>query len=358
MRILSRYFAARFLGYFAAILFTSTLIIATIEMLLNFDDMLKAGGGVAGILTYLFLRIPSYYLRDLIPIATFLAAFVTYGVAARWMESTAIKAGGISPFRIVVPVLVGCAAVAAFAFVVNETVVLRATRQWSQLERGDDTIVSFRQGSFWYHSGRTIYNIREANRENRTLRGVRIFERDAQGRLVSRMEAHRVQIEDPQHWFFERATIYHFEPDDPSRPTRVEHARDLRQPIADTGDAALLAADSGTLSIGKILEYIAARPSSERVRRLQADLHARLADPFVPLLFVLLAIPLGLRVEATRSFASPAVQGVLTVGAFYLVRGTSTTLATEGALPVAAAPWCVVALFAAWGTFRLARIPR
>ena len=107
VRILSRYFVARFLRYFVAIFVASALGIATVEMLLNFDDMLKGGHGTEGVVTYLLLRIPSYYLRELVPICTFAAAFTTLGLAARWFESTAAKAGGISPYRLILPVLVG-----------------------------------------------------------------------------------------------------------------------------------------------------------------------------------------------------------------------------------------------------------
>ena len=105
MRILSRYFVARFLALFFATLFASTLAIVIVEMLLNLDDMLKGQSGPAGALGYLFLRIPSYYLRDLIPISTFVAAFFSVGLAASWRETIAFKAGGISPHRVAIPIL-------------------------------------------------------------------------------------------------------------------------------------------------------------------------------------------------------------------------------------------------------------
>jgi lipopolysaccharide export LptBFGC system permease protein LptF len=84
VRILSRYFVVRFTSLFAAILFASTLTIVIVEMLLNLDDMLRTQQGLVGVLQYLFLRIPSYYLRDLLPISAFAASFFTLAAAARW----------------------------------------------------------------------------------------------------------------------------------------------------------------------------------------------------------------------------------------------------------------------------------
>jgi len=74
VRILSRHFLASYLKLFAVILFSSTIAITVIEMMLNFESVLEHRNGRMGIATYLLLRIPSYYFRDLMPIACFAAA--------------------------------------------------------------------------------------------------------------------------------------------------------------------------------------------------------------------------------------------------------------------------------------------
>jgi lipopolysaccharide export system permease protein len=167
-----------------------------------------------------------------------------------------------------------------------------------------------------------------------------------------------VQIEDSHHWFFEEATIYHFDPDFPAAPARVEHLINLRQTIADESEAALMAADADTLPLRTLLEYIEARPSAERVRRLRADLHERLAEPLVTLLFALLAVPIGLRAEESKNLALPAVYGIVTVAAFYLLRGTTATLASEGVLSATLAPWSLLGIFTLWGSWTLLRVHR
>ena len=83
MRTLSRHFLASYLKLFAAILFSSTIAITVIEMMLNFESVLEYRNGRMGIATYLLLRIPSYYFRDLMPIACFAAVFCCIGFPAR-----------------------------------------------------------------------------------------------------------------------------------------------------------------------------------------------------------------------------------------------------------------------------------
>jgi lipopolysaccharide export LptBFGC system permease protein LptF len=75
------------------------------------------------------------------------------------------------------------------------------------------------------------------------------------------------------------------------------------------------------------------------------------------LLFSLLAIPLGFRVEQTRSLSRGALQAVLILFVYYSARELASTLALEGVLP-AAAPWGVLALFGAGGAASFARSPR
>ena len=189
MRILQRYLVARFLGLFAALLVGSILTIVIVEMLLNFDNVLKAQEGFPGVVSYLFLRIPSYYLRDLIPLTAFAASFATLAITSRWLEVLAIKAGGIPPQRVVLPILLIGVLLAVAAFVLTETAVLRATRQWNRRAIGSSDPITFRWGSFWYHRGHTIYNIMDANRDERTLRGVKLWELDERGRLLRSIRA-------------------------------------------------------------------------------------------------------------------------------------------------------------------------
>jgi LPS export ABC transporter permease LptG len=358
VRILSRYFVARFFGLFVATLFASTLVIVIVEMLLNLDDMLKRQAGLAGALSYLFLRIPSYYLRDLVPIASFVAAFFSMGMGANWREITACKAGGISPHRIALPVLGAALALSIATLALNETLVIRSIQEWSHQQGGVKSI-AFRRGAFWYQRGTSIYNVGSAEPENRLLRQVEVFELSPTGRILRRIQAPRVEIGADNRWRFDDATIREFDPLHVDQAPAVSREDQIWMEMSDSGESALLVANASTLSLQSLWGFIETQiERGEPVERLRAALHTRLSDPVTVLLFALLALPLGLRVEQAGSFSRPAFYGVAVVATFYALHNTGTTLANSGVAPAAVALWITPLVFTLGACWALYRVPR
>lgn len=356
MGVLSRHFLARFAGSFAAVLVALCLVIAVVELLGDFEDVVASSEGFAGALLYVALRIPSQWLPLLVPVAAFVAAFLALGTAARSLEFVAVKAGGVSPLRVLVPVILAGLAVSGLGLALNETLGIRAHDAWRRHVRGDDQ-VEFRRGSFWYHKGPYVYNVRDADPQARQLRGVAIFELDGRGRLVRSIQAPSARIDESGRWQLDDAVIRRFEAGAPEAPVSFE--RQARQELVLTGELALFEAGVEGLSIADLREYRADRPAADpEALRAQALLHDRLTEPLSAFVFVLLAIPLGLRVERTRSLALPALQGVGALFAFWLLREYGVTLASQGVLSPAITPWAILGAFTAASLWLLARVPR
>jgi lipopolysaccharide export system permease protein len=360
VRILTRYLVARFLGFFAAFLIVAIVTIAIVEMMLNLGDMLRGDDGLSGISSYLLLRLPAYYLRDLVPMVAFGAAFFTLATAARWLELLAMKAGGLSPRRIAAPLLGAAIVLSGATFVVNETLILEATRLWNQRDVESNPI-RFRQGSFWYQRGRTIYNIGDADRATNTLRGVRIFELDSKGRLLRSIDAPSATVDPDDRWHFQSPLIRSFDAADRAAPPVVErHAVEVSLALQDAGGLALMNADLGTLSVDELSQVIAQQRSHGRqATRPRALFHRRLAEPFVVLLFVLAAIPLGVgaRARGSQGTTLPALYGVLIVAAFFSLRSAANTLTTGGLLPPSPTPWILLLVFGLFATWRYVEMP-
>ncbi len=359
MRTLSRYFAARFFSLFAATLFVSMLAIVIVEMLLNFDNILETWDGIPGLLRYFLLRIPSYYLGDLVPVATCTASFLCLGLAGRWLEISAIKAGGISPYRVALPVLGAAAVVALAALAVNETWGVESTRQTRRPQSEGGGQLTFHQGSFWYHRGRVIYSVTKAERSTRSLRGLRLYERDPLGRVVRIIQADKARVEDDHQWRLEHATIRRFDPLRPEQGPSLEILAETTLPISDASEDVLLDADPSTLSLGKLRRYIAAR-------RLEGDpahgaialFHTRLTEPLSVVLLATLAVPFGLMVEHSRSFGRPALLTIVVLVSFFAARSVGISLGAGGLVPAASGPWSPLLIFSALAASLLARIPR
>ena len=358
MRILSRYFVARFLRLFAAILVATTLSIMVVEMLLNLDDMVGPNAGLADALAYLFLRIPSYYLGDLIPIAAFAAGLFCFGLSAQELEVTASKAGGVSMLRIALSVLVTASLLGVATYFVNETLIVPTTRAFAVRESGGESI-TFERGRFWYHRGQTIYNIGAARPRQKLLLDVNIYELSTGGKLQRRIHAPEVRIREGNQWNLENALERRFDLKDPGAPPRLKQHRKLSMNVGPSGMSALQGADPRTLSTRDLRQYIRIRSGQgEPVQNLESILYERVAAPFTVLFLTLLGIPLGLHAERTRSLARPLLYGVASMATFYGVRDIGRTLVTEGITPAALTSGTILLILGATGAFALLRSPR
>lgn len=357
MRILSRYFLASYLGLFVIVLFFALLLMTVVEMLVNFDEIVEHREAAGGALEYLLIRVPALYFRDVVPVASFIAAFLCFGLAAHTREITAIKTGGVPPARVTVPIVVAASLLSLAALTANETILLGATREFTRFENPGQSM-AFRRGSFWYHRGDRFYNVREADAENQEMRGVTVYALDDAGRLLETVRAERALVEEGDRWLLQNAEIRRFDPNDPAAGPKLETV--AAQPIMMAGnDLEMLDAGGQTLSVPELLDVIAIRRSENRsAARYRSMLHARLAEPGTVLVFALLALPLGLTVERTRSLAVSALGGIGLIAAFRATWHVSTLLGRSGFGISAAAPWLVLALFGVLGAVMLLRSPR
>ncbi len=356
MRILSRYFVLGYLTYYAAILIVSILVVAIVEMMVNFDHVIEYGAGIMGAASYLFLRLPSYYLPFLLPVGSFGAAFLCLGLPARALEILAARTSGIAPLRLAAPVLATATVFAVLALYLNETVVLRAAQRVDRGSEGGELFQS--RGEFWYQRGNTLFNIKAADRDTRTLQGVAIYERDAAGRLVRSVQAEVAHIQPDHRWRLENALFRDFPTGEPEAAPRTEARESAFFEFGSSADLALLGADPRELSLPRLRAYIHAVDSEGRdTRRFRSLFHARLVDPFSVLLFAVLATPLGFSVERARSLGAAVLQGIALLGGYYGLQTTASVIGAGGFGPAASvAPWLVLGAFSAFGAWRLARM--
>jgi lipopolysaccharide export system permease protein len=359
VQILSRQFLASYLTLYFATLAASLLVVGVIEMMLNLDDALESSQGLAGIGIYLFLRLPSYYLPYLIPVSSFVAAFLCLGLPARSQEIVAIKAGGIAPQRLCLPVLLAAGSLAILTLALNETLVLESSNRFESWKHGDkeDEIFAARS-AFWYSRGPYLYRVQEADSATRTLQDVRVYERGTDGRLLRTIVAASARIAEDNRWHLQDAVFRSFEPDDPSAPPTVRREQNAILEMSSERELALLQANASTLSLPRLIEYIEAITADGRdPTRYRALFHSRLAEPLTVLLFALLAIPLALAVEHSRSLATAAVRGIALIGVFYTLQTVAAIVASEGVTAAIPGPWILLVAFGVWGSWRFARVP-
>ncbi len=349
---LRSYFGARFARSFAAVFLVLGLVLVTIDLLLHAEEAMSGPRGASGAVGFLALRSAALYLPVLVPVSTFLAAFLTAGVAAHNREVVAVKASGVSPLRALLPVVLAAALASAATLVLTETVSVPAA---AALEGrpGDDRADRYRSpDGLWYHTGRFVYNVRPGASEGDVFRDVRIFERDQRGRLLRTIEAARGTRLAESRWRFEGARIRSFDPERAGRAPGFLETPEIELDLAEGEDRRL---ERGSLAAVSLERLVDASRGAD-AGRTNAVLHDRLSHALLALALALVAIPLGLGVERSRSVARQAGLCALVLLAVLAAREVTGSMLGAGGAAVAGS-WISLALLAGCGVVGMARAP-
>ena len=97
MRIMDRYIMREVSRYFMRVLMTVTLVYMIADFFEKVDNLIESGLSFPKAALYFLSRIP---IEHLIPASTLLSVMVVFGLMNKHCEITALKAGGISIYRL------------------------------------------------------------------------------------------------------------------------------------------------------------------------------------------------------------------------------------------------------------------
>ncbi|MGA2236781.1 MAG: LptF/LptG family permease, partial [Terriglobales bacterium] len=118
--ILDDYVLRDFTLYLAMIAGTFVMLLLVFTLFELLGDILHNGASVLTVGEYLLNVTPYFLYYPIAPLSMLLAVLVTFGLLQRSNEITAIKATGISLYRIVVPVLIASMLVAGVLFLSDQ----------------------------------------------------------------------------------------------------------------------------------------------------------------------------------------------------------------------------------------------
>lgn len=134
MTQLDRYTLRQFILTAFFSLFAITLIFIVTNMMDNIDDFLDRHATVGMIATYYLYFIPEI-VKLMIPVAMLLSALFTTGRLSTYNELTALKSGGVSLYRFMMPLLACAFLVSLASIYFNGWVVPQANKKKLQIAR-------------------------------------------------------------------------------------------------------------------------------------------------------------------------------------------------------------------------------
>lgn len=298
MKIIDRYVLTQYSKSFCLALGCFALIVLVSQFFDKIDTFLNYKTPVTKILVYLFYLLP-FWIVQVMPIATLLATLFTLSNFSRHNELTAMKASGISIYRVILPLLLFSVTLSLITFTFNENLASPLTYKAKLFEKhkirheqGLDYLK--RENVIYFGQNRRIYNIRFFDGENSTMQDIRIDELDTNNNLLRQFVA-RAGLWQENHWHFTDGIIREFDSTGENIVREKKFAK-IDQVWPETpADFQREAKKSEEMDYRELKQYIARlRKNGLGANKEQVELNLKFAYPFANIVIMLLGIPFAL----------------------------------------------------------------
>jgi LPS export ABC transporter permease LptG len=365
-RILDEYIVVEFLKTFTLVLSGFVLLMLVFTFFDLVGDILRNHIPMTTVGEYLINLTPSM-LYHIAPLAVLIAVLVTFGVLNRNSELIAMKATGISLYRLVVPVVSIAAILAVSLFLFSEYYLPQANRRQEALRniikgRPPQTVLHPEQKWIFGqpHPGEPgrIFYYQFFDPDRNEFANLSIFEFDPSTFALSRriFGARVFWDSGAASWRFQHG----WERD--ISGANVTNYREFRQTSfaeihEDPGYFTKEEIQAQEMNFGQLDKYIRdLRQSGFDTMRLRVALWHKLAYPLVAVVMAVLAIPFALSMGRRGSLTGIAV-AIFVALTYFVVDGTFGAMGNVNYLPAALAAWSPDILFGLTGGYLLLRTP-
>ncbi|HWZ52163.1 MAG TPA: LPS export ABC transporter permease LptG [Granulicella sp.] len=365
--LLDDYVMREFLTNFALVLAAFTALFLFFTFFELTGDIIRNRTPLVTVGEYLLNLIP-YIVYAVTPLCSLVAVLITFGALNRSSELTAMKATGISLYRVVTPVLVVAALVAGTLFVFGESYLPDANRRQEALlaEIKHKPAQTFLRPDRRWISGQTgatgtparIFYYQFFDPDRNVFAEITVFELDPNTfELKRRIFASEARWDEATNqWIFKNGWQRTFSGEAISRyePFATSQFPEIREQPGYFKKEAL---QSEEMSYGELSHYITdLRQSGFDTMRLRVQLMRKIAAPLVTLVMAILAVPFALSMGKRGSLAGIGTAIGLAI-TYWVVEGVFAAMGNVNTLPPLLAAWSPDLLFGMAGAYLLLRTP-
>ncbi len=346
MKILDRYVTiefARNLLFIAACFISLFLIIDFFEKTRMF---LSNHATFRQIASHFLFLIPTM-LAQTLPAAVLLASLMACGSLSRHNEITAMKANGISLYRLSLPILTIAASVCLLVFLLNEWVTPYTNARAEHIRlvevQKQQSLGSFKQDQIWYRGQKGIYNFKLFDGQNSILRGITLYYLDRDMNLTMRLDAEWGEW-NKGGWLFHNLLITRFPHGE--FPVIEKTARQMADIPETPDDFKVVQKDVETMGYTELKGYIRKlQTEGYDATRYIVDLEGKIAFSLVSLILAAIGIAFSLRSERSGGIAQGIGAGLVIGFSYWLIYAFGMSLGRSGTLPPLLAAWLGNILF-------------
>jgi LPS export ABC transporter permease LptF/LPS export ABC transporter permease LptG len=360
--ILDDYVLRDFTLYLGMIAGTFVMLLLVFTLFELIGDILRNGVSALTVGEYLLNVTPYFLYFPIAPLSMLLAVLVTFGLLQRSNEITAIKAAGISLYRVIAPVLVASALVAGVLFLSDQLYLPYTNKRQDALRnriKGKPAQTYLRPDRKWiFGQHSNIYYYQFFDPDRNVFGGISVYRFDPHTfQITNRISAERAHWSDPMgRWVYEQgwergldgSAIQNYRQFDVATfPELTEAPAYFKKEIK----------QSSEMSYDELRRYIHdLEQSGFDVVRLRVQLQKKLAYPLITLVMATLAVPFAL--SAGKRGALAGVATAIGIGVVYwTISGLFEAMGNLSQLPPAIAAWSPDVVFGFIGGYLILRMP-
>lgn len=353
MKILDRYLIKEYLKAFIIGFFFFSALVVIVRLLdkdiKHFDDNIDYLTAVKIVLFQAPRRI-----MEIVPVSGFVAIFFALGRMVRNNEFVAMKAGGISVYRILSPVVIVTLIICVFFALFYDRFASPVYHEANLLQKKIRPRYG-RQLVFKGKNNRDFYS-HSIDLENKKIRKLTIWESDGAGELeqiIYAKEATWTQT----HWELTDGDVRYFENNaevgyETYEKRTIERYED---PVRFIGNDK----DPKAMTIKELKDQIAYKKEAGQISRIEhVKLHHKRAYPYAAVVVVLLGAPIAIRFGKAGFFAGLVIAFFLVFIYWALSFATFEGLSENGKLHPFLACWGANILYGIVGCILIWRTPK
>jgi LPS export ABC transporter permease LptG len=356
--ILDRYILREFLKVLALVLISVIALFVIIDYTDKARDARQHGVAASVLLTYYRFHIFGV-LNQTLPISVLVATLVTFAMLSKNNEVTAIKSGGISLYRVGLPILAVAGVMSLLAYFNLDFILPYSAQRVDQLKRkieGKPEVALAAQQKLWYlGKGNYIINFLAYERDAKRLTQVQVFEfHPTEFRLTRRIYASRATW-NGQAWAFDDGWMRSFPDSGPSTFTQI-HAPLALYYQETPEDFATEVKPPEQMTYAQLHRYLATlRASGYAAEALAVRLYEKTSWPALSIVMALIAMPFAFKLG--KRGALYGIGLALAIGIVYwMVYYLFLKFGEVGNLPPLLAAWAANILFALAAAYLFLRI--
>ena len=340
MITLDKYILKEFSKIFALILVSLIGLYLIADFFERIRMFLSNHATLGQMVSYSLLSIPMI-LSQMTPVAVLLGTLLSFGILSKNCEITAMKANGISLYRISLPVIILSFVVCIAVFLLSEVITPYTNQKVKHIKfveiQKRDGLGSFKQNQVWYRGKNGIYNFSMFDPRTNTLKGIKVSLFDREMNLYKKIDAKEAKWENDG-WVFRDLLVTTFPeggfPSLEKEPSRIidlpERPEDFMAVQKDTDEM-------GLVELSSFIKKISTEGYDTITYR--TDMHGKIAFPLVSVILAILGISFSLKSERSGGISQGIGTGIIIGFSYWIVFAFAISMGRAGTIPPMLAAW-------------------